>query len=307
MKKFAGSTAMIIATIFWGVAFSAQSAGMDHIKPMLFTALRSLVGAAALVIVMMLFDLWREKRLTVWGAAKTSAERRTLLTGGIFCGVIITFASGLQQAGLQYTSAGKTGFLTALYIIIVPLLGLFFKRKATILLYIAAVMALAGTYLLCGGVSSIGTGEYLVMACALVYSFHVLVIDRYAPRCDCVRLSCIQFVIATVLSAIISLILREPWIFNAIKESLVYWVFCGVCSSALAFTLQMVAQKYLHPVTATLLMSLESVFAVLGGWLFLNEMLSAREFAGCAVILLAVIIAQLPCPFFSPKKSGFTP
>ncbi len=295
MQKFRGAFAMILATVLWGAAFSAQSSGAQIVGPMLFVMLRSVVGCAALIMVVMAFDLVRRKRLTFWGNAETPQARRDLLWGGFWCGLVITGASVCQQAGLKYVSAGKSGFLTALYIVIVPVLGmLFFKRKTNILLWCAVALALAGSYLLCGGIGSIGPGEWFVIACAVIYSIHILVIDCYAPKCDCVRLSALQFAVAALLSGVTSLLSGEPWGWGEIVRSLPFWIFCGVGSSAIAFTLQMVAQKYLHPVTATLLMSLESVFAVLGGWLFLNELLSLRELTGCAVIFCAVILAQLP-------------
>ena len=297
MLKFWGSTAMIIATILWGIAFSAQSSGMRFIDPMLFTSLRSVVGVAALIPVIMVLDLFRERRLTLTGSAKTPAEIRKLLSGGLWCGIIITAANITQQFGLKYdTGAGKTGFLTALYIVIVPVMGMFLKRKTPPLLWISVAIAISGAYLLCGGIGQIGKGELFVITCAVLFSLHILVIDHYAADCDCVRLSCIQFAAAALLSAAASGITGELWQSDAIKQSLPFWLFCGIGSSAIAFTLQMVAQKYLHPVTATLLMSLESVFAVLGGWLFLNEHLSGREMTGCAIIFAAVILAQLPLP-----------
>ena len=261
---------------------------------MLFTALRSLVGVIALIAVIMVIDLFREKRFSLWGSAGTAAERRELVAGGIYCGIVIAAASVCQQSGLKYTTAGKTGFLTALYIVIVPVLGIFFKRKTSPLLCVAVALSLFGSYLLCGGVGSIGKGEWFVIACAFIYSIHIMVIDRYAAKCDCVRLSCIQFMVATVLAASASLLVEEPWTAENIRLSMPFWIFCGIGSSAIAFTLQMIAQKYLHPVTATLLMSLESVFAVLGGWIFLKEILSPRELAGCAIIFAAVIITQIP-------------
>lgn len=292
MKKFWGSAAMITATILWGVAFSAQSTGVRFVEPMLFTALRSMIGFTALIPVIMILDLVKLKRVTLWGNAGTQQERRELLWGGFWCGVVITAASICQQYGLKYTSAGKTGFLTALYIVIVPVLGLFFKRKSSRILWLAVALALFGSWLLCGSIGAIGKGEIFVIVCAFIYSIHIMVIDHYAARCDCVRLSAIQFALAMVLAALASLAGGDPWVMDAIVSAAPYWIFCGVGSSAIAFTLQMVAQKYLHPVTATLLMSLESVFAVLGGWLFLNETLSPRELAGCAVIFISVIVAQ---------------
>lgn len=300
MKKLWGTVAMLAATVLWGIGFSAQSSGMKYLEPVLFTGLRSVVGVAGLIVGIICLDLFREKRLTLWGRAENLEARKELLTGGWWCGVVIALASTCQQYGLKYTSAGKTGFLTALYIIIVPVIGIFLKRKTSRALWLAVMLALGGSYLLCGGVSSIGKGEIFVIICAFIYSVHILVIDRYAAKCDCVRLSCVQFMVASVLGFAGSFLSGEPWDLSAIRESAPFWLFCGIGSSSLAFTLQMVAQKYLHPVAATLLMSLESVFAVLGGWLFLNEYLSGRELAGCSVIFIAVIIAQLP---FSRKKS----
>ena len=294
MKKLYAVLAMLLATVLWGFAFSAQSRGMDHVGPLLFVALRSIVGVAALGITAMCFDLVRFKRITFWGGAETAQQRKFLLAGGVYCGLIISAASTFQQLGLIHVTAGKTGFLTALYIIIVPLLGIFFKRRTSLLQWGAVLISLAGAYLLCGGTSSLGWGEICVIICALFFALHIMVIDHYAPGCDCVRLSCIQFMTAAVAAAIFSQIFSEPWIWQEIVASLPFWVFCGVGSSAMAFTLQMVAQKYLHPVTAALIMSLESVFGVLGGWLFLSETLSGRELLGCCVIFIAVIAAQIP-------------
>ncbi|MBR7131318.1 MAG: DMT family transporter [Lentisphaeria bacterium] len=294
MKNVWGSVAMITATILWGVAFSAQSCGMKFVDPMLFTSLRSLVGVAALLVVIMIFDLIKDKHLSIWGKAVSAAEKKALLTGGLWCGVIISAASITQQYSLKYISAGKTGFLTALYIIIVPVMGIFLKRKTTPVLWLAVIIAMTGTYLLCGGIESIGKGEIFAIICSVIYSMHILVIDRYAAQCDCVRLSCIQFITATFLAAAASRISGEAWVTDDIAGAMPFWIFCGVGSSAIAFTLQMVAQKYLHPVTATLLMSLESVFGVLGGAIFLHERLSLQEITGCAIIFAAIILAQLP-------------
>ncbi len=296
MQKFWGCMAMIIATVIWGFAFSAQSSGMRFVGPVLFVAVRSIVGVFALILVCMVFDLFREKRLSLRGSAKTKEEQKFLLYGGLYCGLALSAASICQQWGLKYITAGKTGFLTALYIVIVPIIGIFFKRKTSPMLWIAVILALCGSYLLCGSIDGIGVGELLVIACALLYSIHILVIDHYAPHCDCIRLSCIQFTVASVLCSGASVLAGEPWIWQDIMRSMPFWLFCGVGSSALAFTLQMVCQKYVHPVTASLLMSLESVFAVLGGWLFLQEKLSAMELAGCCVIMIAILLSQIPFP-----------
>ncbi|MBR2364536.1 MAG: DMT family transporter [Lentisphaeria bacterium] len=293
MQKFWASIAMLVATVIWGTAFSAQSESTKYVDALLFVALRSFVGTGALCLVIMFFDLVKEKKLSFWGNAGKTAKK-DLLLGGLFCGIAITSASFCQQLGIKYISAGKTGFLTALYILIVPFLGLFLKRKTPFPLYIASGIALAGTYLLCGGIQTVGKGEFFVILCAFLYAGHIMVIDHYAAKCDCIRLSCVQFAAATVFSVIASLLAGERWCLSGITASLPFWIFCGVGSSAIAFTLQIAAQKYLHPVTATLLMSLESVFAVAGGYLFLQEKLSGRELAGCCIILIATILAQIP-------------
>lgn len=284
---------MVTATVIWGMAFSAQSKGMEFVDPMLFSAMRSATALLSLAVVVAVIDLVRCRRVSLWGDARTPQQKKELVTGGIWCGVILAAASVFQQFGLLYTSAGKTGFLTALYIVIVPVLGVFFKRKTSFVMWLAVVMGLSGAYLLCGGIGNIGLGEWLVIICALLYSFHILVIDRYAAQCDCVRLSTVQFAVTAAVTLLAAVIFSRDWQWEKISGALPFWLFCGIGSSAIAFTLQMVAQKYLHPVTATLLMSLESVFAVLGGWIFLGEVMSPREFSGCAVIFMAIIISQL--------------
>lgn len=296
MKKFWGAAAMIAATLLWGGAFSAQSTGMRFLDPLPFTAIRSVIGMIALAVLIVILDLVRKRRPSFWGSADSSEAKKTLLAGGFWCGIVIAAASTCQQYGLKSTTAGKTGFLTALYIVIVPLLGILFHRRTTPVLWLAVALALAGSWLLCGGIGSIGRGELYVIICAVIYSVHILVIDRYAARCDCVRLSCLQFFVASILLTAASLIAGSPCGGAAVRDALPVLLFCGVGSSAVAFTLQMVSQKYLHPVAATLLMSLESVFAVLGGWIFLGEVLTLREFAGCCVIFAAVLLAQIPIP-----------
>ena len=288
---------MVAATILWGASFSAQSRGVRLVDPMLFTALRSVLGALALAVVVMLGDLCRERRVSLWGGAKTPEARKTLLAGGLWCGVILSVAGTLQQYGMKYTTAAKAGFLTALYIVIVPILGIsFFRRRTSGFLWFAAILALTGAYLLCGGVGAVGKGEWFVIGCAVVFSMHILVIDRYAPGCDCVRLSCLQFAVAAALNLVGAAVIGSSWEAKALADALPYLLYAGIASSAIAFTLQMVAQKYLHPVTATLLMSLESVFAAIGGRFFLDERLTAVELTGCAVIFVAVILSQLPPP-----------
>ena len=294
IRKFWGAAAMVAATLLWGVSFSSQSYGMRTVPPLTFLMLRSVVAALALIPVAALFDRFRTGRVSLWGAAKTRAERKLLFAGGVWCGVALGLASSFQQYGIKYTSAGKAGFLTALYIVIVPLLGIFFKRRATLAQWFAVVLALTGSYLLCGGLTRVGFGEVMLIIGAILFSGHILVIDRYAGQCDCVRLSCIQFAVASLVTLAGALAAGDRWIAADILNAVPFWLYCGFFAGAAAFTLQMVAQKYLHPVTATLLMSLESVFAAIGGRIFLDERLTAVELTGCAVIFVAVILSQLP-------------
>lgn len=303
MKKIWASIAMILATVIWGTAFSAQSESTKYVDAFLFIALRSFVGTGALCVVLMLFDFVKEKKLSLWGNYAEKQNKKDLFIGGFLCGTAIALASFCQQLGIRYISAGKTGFLTALYILIVPFLGIFLRKKTPFLLYIASLIALGGTYLLCGGIHTIGKGEFFVILCAFLYAVHIMVIDHYAAKCDCVRLSCVQFAFAAIFTIGASFLAGEKWIWENIMEALPFWIFCGIGSSAIAFTLQMVAQKYLHPVTASLLMSLESVFAVIGGYLFLQEKLSGKEFSGCLVILFAIILAQIPLPGKKREKN----
>ena len=286
----------MIATILWGSAFAAQRSAMTIIDPAKFIVLRSLVGVIALIPVVMCVDLTVLKKLSFWGEASTPAARRKLLLGGMLCGAAITPAMLLQQMGLRETPAGKSGFLTALYMIIVPLLGIFFKRKTSVWLWIATAMAFAGSFLLCYKPGNIwfSRGDILVIGCAFMYALHILIIDFFAGSCDCIRLSLLQFAAATVIVAVITPFYGDTWNLAAVGGAAKYWLFCGIGSSAIAFTLQIVAQRYLHPVTTSLQMSLESVFALLAGWVFLRESMQLTEAAGAVIVLAAVIMAQLP-------------
>ena len=281
---------MVAVALLWGGAFSAQSAGLRHLPPLAFTATRLFVAALALAAVAAVRGFVRSRKAPSGGGE----ARKRMLAGGLWCGIVLAAACVTQQASLRYISAGKCGFLASLYIVIVPLLGLCFGRRTTAILWLAVALALAGSYLLCGGVSGVGRGELLILACAVLSAVYILIVDRYAPACDCVRLSCLQFFVAAVAAAVGSALLRERWGLDGMIGAAPFLLYCGLGSSALAFTLQIAAQRYLHPVTASLLMSLESVFAVLGGWLFLGEALPARELAGCGTIFAAAVLAQLP-------------
>ena len=307
-KELLGVLALLLTALIWGLAFSAQSVGMKHLGPCSFNALRSFIGAVALMPCIVLLDLLGHQRPSLWGKAQSPSERRSLLLGGAACGFFLGVASMLQQVGIQYTTTAKAGFLTTLYIIIVPLLGwLILKRRISWGIWLAVALALVGLALLCGlsihtGFSS---GDLWLLSCALVFSLQILTIDHFVKRVDCVRLSCLQFLTAGLVSLPVALFLGESFHASDILAALGPLLFCGILSSGVAYTLQVVGQKFVQPVIATLLMSLESVFSAVGGWLFLKQTLTLRELAGCAAILAAVILAQLlPSP--QPKSAEET-
>ena len=308
-QELLGVLALLVTAAIWGFAFSAQQLGMAHLGPCAFNTLRSFIGAVALAPCIALIDLVSRRKHSLWGNAHTPAERRALLAGGALCGLFLGVASILQQVGLQYTTSGKAGFLTALYIIIVPLLGwLFLKHRVGWGIWTAVALALLGMALLCGLSLHAGfaTGDLWLLACALGFSFQILAIDHFVSKADPLRLSCLQFLTAGLVSLPVALLLGETFHATDILSAAGPLLFCGVLSSGVAYTLQMVGQKFVQPVIATLLMSLESVFSAVGGWMVQGQTLSLRELAGCAAILAAVLLAQLvpqPPPKPQPEAS----
>ena len=287
---------MLILTAFiWGTAFVAQSVGMDYLGPFTFNGIRSLIGGVALLPCIYFLGKW--KRTAENGAKEEKAAGtggRDLLTGGIACGILLFGASSLQQVGIQYTTAGKAGFITACYIVIVPVLGIFLKKKIGWKVWAAVVLAVVGLYFLCITESlRIGKGDLLVFLCALVFSLHILVIDYFAPRADGMKMSCIQFFVCGILSLPVMFLTETP----AIKGMIAGWFplfYAGVLSCGVAYTLQIVGQKDMNPAVAALILSLESCFSVLAGWALLGEQMSTRETIGCVLMFAAIILAQLP-------------
>lgn len=308
---------LMLAALIWGSAFVAQSVGMDYIGPFTFNAVRSFLGSLVLLPVIWFMDRQKRGETSASGQSagkeeqnttfvekeesdftsteKTAKkeERKTLIKAGICCGILLTISTSLQQIGLVYTSAGKAGFITALYILIVPILGLFVKKKVGIKTWFGVALAVVGMYLLCiTSGFSIAYGDFLVLLCAVSFSFHILTVDYFSPKVDGVKLSCIQFFVCGVLS-VIPMLTEQP----QISQIMAAWMpiaYAGILSSGVAYTLQIITQKHLNPTVASLLMSLESVFAVLTGWIILHERLSAREMVGCILMFAAIILAQLP-------------
>lgn len=297
MKQFKGALLLTLTALIWGTSFVAQSLGMDHLGPFTFNGVRNFVAALALVPVI-LFLRHRQNPAKAPGAAEN--YRKTLWIGGIFCGLALGLGSSLQQIGIQYTTVGKAGFLTALYIVIVPILGLFLKKRVPIAVWISVAIAAVGTYLLSIQEDfSIGTGDLFVLLCALGFSFHILIIDHFSPKVSGVELSAIQFLVAGIVSIVIAFIAETPKL-QDILHSIGPILYTGLLSSGIGYTLQIIGQKNTPPTIASLIMSLEAVFAALSGWLFLKQDMSPREITGCALVFFAVILAQIP---FSELKS----
>ena len=287
------SLLLLLTATIWGVAFVSQSVGMDYVGPFAFNAARSLIGAAVLVPCIALLKKIQKKEEGPEEVHKKE-DKRTLLRGGICCGVILAVASSFQQFGLLYTTVGKAGFITAMYIILVPLLGIFAGKKVGLRIGISVVIAVAGLYLLCMTESlRLEAGDILVLLCAVVFSFHIMVIDHFSPLVDGVKMSCIQFLTCGILCGICMFLFEAP----KLSMILAAWkpvLYAGVMSCGVAYTLQIVGQKGMNPTVASLIMSLESVISVLAGFVLLHEVLSRRELFGCVLMFAAIILAQLP-------------
>lgn len=287
---------LMTAAFIWGTAFVAQSVGMDYLGPFTFNGVRNFVGAAALLPCIWLLDRLnrRDVKDKAVKEAKNPGEKRDLILGGVSCGTVLFVAGSFQQVGLQYTTVGKAGFITACYIVIVPVCGIFLHKKIGGKVWIAVGLSLIGLYLLCITEKlTIGKGDILVFLCALVFTMHILVIDYFSPKVDGVKMSCIQFFVCGLLSLAPMFALETPQIAAVIKS----WgpiLYAGVLSSGVAYTLQIVGQKNVNPAIASLILSLESCFSVLAGWIILGQRLSGREAMGCVLMFAAIILAQLP-------------
>ncbi len=292
-QKLKGSLLLVLATVIWGSAFVAQSAGMDLIGPFTFQTVRCLLAVIVLIPTIFLIDgKERGQFLHKWAD-------KSLWKTGIICGCALFVAQSLQQVGLVYTDAGKAGFITAMYIVIVPLLGIFFKRKPSSAAVISIIIAVIGLYLLsCVGVSQINIGDIMMACCAVAFAVQITIVDRFAANLDSIRLNCIQALVVTVLSAVFMFFTEKPQI-QPIVNCWLPLCYAGVLSMGLAYSLQIIGQKSLEPTTASLIMSLESVFALITAWLILHEQLNPWELAGCILVFAAVILSQIPFKYKS--------
>lgn len=311
MKKqqIRNSLLLLLAACVWGIAFVAQSVAMAYIGPFTFSCIRFLIGGIVLLPVIGIMPLFSgksagKKTASVSAHAETPgaspvsdsffSRNKTLLLGGLCCGIALAVANNFQQVGIVTTSAGKAGFITAFYIIFVPILSLFFGKKSRLLIWISVLLALSGLYLLCVTESfSVNRGDLYILACAVVFSAHILIVDHFSPLVDGVKMSCIQFFVAGILSGIMMFLFEAPSLAQ-LKAAWGSILYAGAMSCGVAYTLQIIGQKNMNPTIASLILSLESVISVLAGWIILDQSLSPREIAGCILMFIAIILAQLP-------------
>ena len=290
-QQIKSSLILLLTAIIWGSAFVAQSVGMEYIGPFTFNAIRCTLGGLVLIPVILLLNRKKET-----GAENRMKEdKKTLWTGGIACGVILCIASNLQQFGIMEASVGKSGFFTALYIVMIPVIGIFIGKRPEIKLWFCVALAVVGMYLLCmkDGSFTIERADIMLLLCALAFSFHILVVDYFSPKVDGVKMSCIQFFVCGVLSAVGMLFTETPDISN-IQAAWLPLLYAGLLSCGVGYTLQIVGQKGINPVIASLIMSLESVISALAGWVILGQVLSPKEILGCVLMFVAIIITQIP-------------
>ena len=295
-QKLKGNLILLLTSFIWGTSFIAQSKGVELISPMAFNGIRSLLGAVVLIPVIFALDFGKKKK-----GIQIQKTDKTLFLGGIVCGICLCVASTLQTAGMVYTSPGKSGFITALYMMIVPIIGLFCGKKTQPIIWLSVAIAIIGLYLMCIDSSLVlNKGDVLTFLCAIVFAFHILAIDYFSPKVDCVKLSALQFFICGLINLICVFLFEEP----QLEPILNCWLsigYSGIFSCGVAYTLQIVGQKYTDPTSASILMSLESVFATLTtvilvalGWNLTGGQLTAREILGCVLMFLAIILVQLP-------------
>lgn len=290
-QQIKSSLILLLTATIWGVAFVAQSVGMEYIGPFTFNAIRCVLGGLVLIPVILVL----KKKKETGAENQEKEDKKTLWTGGIACGVILCIASNLQQFGIMEASVGKSGFFTALYIVMIPVIGIFIGKRPGIKLWFCVALAVVGMYLLCmkDGSFTIERADIMLLLCALAFSFHILVVDYFSPKVDGVKMSCIQFFVCGVLSAVGMLFTETPDIPN-IQAAWLPLLYAGLLSCGVGYTLQIVGQKGINPVIASLIMSLESVISALAGWVILGQVLSPKEILGCVLMFVAIIITQIP-------------
>lgn len=300
-----GVTLLLIGSFIWGTTFVAQSVGTNHLDAFSFNCIRNLIGVFALIPVL----LWQvytrnesmndvQDNITCATSLKDRLKavfNRDLILGGIICGTALCLASNFQQLGIEASTVGKSAFITTLYIVLVPLFGLFFKKKLSIQVWCGVLLAMIGLYLLCmkNEAFVLSLGDIYLLLCAFFFTIQITAIDHFAPKVNCIALSMMQFFVTAVLSGICMVFHELPTLENVLGATIPL-LYAGVLSSGVAYTFQIIGQKHLAPAVASLIMSLESVFATLAGWLILKEFLSTKELIGCGLVFTAVLLTQIP-------------
>lgn len=293
-KQLRSTLLLILGSVIWGCAFVAQSVGMDHIGPFAFNAIRSLIGTLVLLPCIGIRDRYRNRKGLPPTGPKTRQERRLFLRAVLLCGTALFGATMFQQVGLVYTSVGKAGFITAMYIILVPVFGMFLKYRTGVRIWFCVAIAVLGLYFLCIKEGfSVGKGDLMMLGAAMLFAVQILLISRFAPHVDSLRLSAGQFLVSGVLSLIVMAFTEAPTV-KGIFGAWASLLYAGVLSSGVAYTLQIVGERDADPAIASLAMSMESVFSLLAGWILLHQVLSGRELTGCALMFAAIVISQLP-------------
>ncbi len=307
-KKMLANVMLTITALIWGVSFVFQRKGMDYIEPLTFAASRLVLAALAVTLVAMIMDFRDGKKpgAAIEKTPEADTYRKNTILGGVLAGLCLTGAGAFQQMGVVYTTAGKAGFITALYMMLVPVINfIFFRKKNTWLVWLGVVVGVVGLYLLCmtDKSFSVTKGDGLILICSVFFALHILVCDHFAPIGNPVKISAIQFITACACTWVLAVLWEEPtW--AKIVSAAVPIAYCGVMSGGVAYTLQILAQRNTDPTVAALILSLESVFAVIGGAIMLHERMSPRELIGCLVMFVAIILVQIPLPEKKEKKAN---
>ena len=306
MKHYSlkGIILLLITASVWGVAFVAQSSGMNHMNAFAFNCIRNIIGVIVLLPIAFLHNrnenikksnLYNTDNIPKFHLWDIFVKHKDLLIGGLVCGTALCIASNFQQLGIEHSTVGKSAFITTLYIVLVPILGLFMKKKVSLQVWIGVVLAMIGLYLLCmkEEVFVLGTGDIYLLLCALFFTFQIMLVDYYVKKADGLLLSIMQFFVTAILSGICMIFTEIPSIANII-DCAIPLLYAGGISCGVGYTLQIIGQKYVPATVASLIMSLESVIAALAGWLILHEVLSTKELVGCGLVFAAVLLTQIP-------------